>query len=301
MCIRDSINTNDVTVMVDLLPINSEDKDIGGNYEFAHSDEPDIINDIGSVVVHTYLESHIWPRILSHWTQAGINILHNPVAANMMKALPMQCNILTDVAMVSNFGEHPDAMQKFIIPLFRQIDLLGYQYQIFGDEGWARAGIRNNGYLPDYINRLATVYATALVCPNVHHIQQVQLGACVNIDTFMIPLCGGIQVVDNPLAKKYLGDHVDIATNTAEYVSKVLTAIKNHDVRNEKIRASAEYVATNHTYFNRLVSLFHAAGLLGLADETETQGKRKAVQHCWEIDSRFSAAERGVEYEQNVI
>lgn len=294
------INDNQVTVIVNALPLNSTNSVIDGPYEFAHDDEPGLIKEIQKVIVCTYLEQNVWSEYMCGWQNSGIDIIHLPVAGNMLKALPSTCSVLTDVAMVANFSHRQSIMKKLIEPLFQHLDLLGYSYQVFGDNVWQLAGLNYNGPLIGDISRLAYVYATSKVCLNVHTEKQVVLQACVNERSFMIPLCGGIQVSDNPMISKYLGQHCVVATSTTDFINKVIGLVDDHLQRFDRIRAGVEHVAHNHTYFNRLTSLFNATGLLKFADETRTKGERAAVRHCWELNARLSAEERGVKWERGM-
>jgi len=295
------INDNQVTVIVDALPLNSIGATIDGSYEFAHDDEPDIIKAIKSVVVHTHIESHLWLEYMCGWQDNDVDILHLPLAGNLIKALPPTCDILTDVAMVANFRHRQDIMKRLIEPVFKRLDLLGHSYQVFGDNIWQLAGLNYNGPLTDDVVRLAHIYATAKVCPNVHSGKIIQLQAYVNERSFMIPLCGGLQITDNLLTSKYLEEYCSPAISITDYIKKILEAIENHDERLDKIRIGVDHVANNHTYFNRLADLFYAVGLSELARETEIKGKRAATHHVWEMNARLSATERGIPYGQNII
>lgn len=296
-----AINDNDVAVIIDALPLNPDNITIDEPYEFAHDDEPDLVKEIRTVIVHTRLEPDLWSKYMCGWHSNDIDIMHLPVAGNMVKALPPTCSILTDVAMVANFSHRQSIMRNLIEPLFKRLDLLGYSYQAFGDNIWGLAGLNCNGPLVDDITKLAHVYATAKVCPNVHTERQVILQACVNERSFMIPLCGGIQVSDNPMISKYLGQHCEIAASTTDFMNKVIGLIEDQSHRFDIIRAGVEHVANNHTYFNRLTDLFGAAELFTFAYEAKSKGHRAAVRHCWELDARLSAEERGVPYEQKVV
>ena len=295
------INDNKVAVIVDALPLNPTNATIDGPYEFAHDDEPDLIKEIQKVIVYTCLEPNVWSEYMCGWQNNNIDIIHLPVAGNMVKALPSMCSVLTDVAMVANFSHRQNIMRKLIEPLFKHLDLLGYSYQVFGDNVWKLAGLNYNGPLIGDINRLACVYATAKVCPNVHTEKQVAIQACVNERSFMIPLCGGIQVSDNPMISKYLGQHCTVAISTTDFINKVIGLVDDQSRRFDKIRAGVEYVAHHHTYFNRLTSLFGAARLLKFADETRIKGRRAAARHCWELNARLSAEERGVKWEKSLV
>lgn len=295
------INDNKVFVVINALPLNEFNLFIDGPYEFAHDDETNLINKIQNVIVHTCLEPNIWSEYMCGWENDDIDLVHVPVAGNIIKALPSSCEVLTDVAMVANFNHRQDIMQNLIEPLFKHLDLLGYSYQVFGDNIWQLAGINCNGPLIGDNMKLANVYATAKVCPNVHTSKQVVTNACINEKSFMIPLCGGIQVSDNPIVTKYLKSHCAVATSATDFINKVIGLAENKLRNFEKIKTSAEYIADNHTYFNRLVTIFTKIGLSEFADEAKVGGKRVAKRHCWELNARLSAVERGIHYEQKTI
>ncbi len=291
-----AINDNQVAVVINALPLNPTNKTIDEPYEFAHEDEPDLISKIDNTLVHTNLEPDLWPEYMCGW----LDLMHLPVAGNIMKALPSTCSVLTDVAMVANFNHRQNIMKCLIQPLFEHIDLLGYSYQVFGDNIWQLAGFNYSGPLVGDFSKLANVYATAKISPNVHTGQQVKLQAFINERSFQILLCGGLQVTDNPLTLKYLGDHCLVATSVTDYIQKVVNAIESQDGRFDRIRAGIEHTANNHTYFNRLKDLFYRMALPKFAKEAETEGKRAAIRHCFEMDARLSAVERGVCYEQKI-
>lgn len=297
----DIINKNNVTVFIEILPLNDSNLTIDGPYEFAHQDEPYLIDNIESFVAHTRLEPNLWNDYMSIWIRNNINILHLPAAGNIIKALPPTCSILTDVAMVANFRHRQNIMKQLIEPLFKRIDLLGYSYQVFGDDIWARAGLNYNGPLPNNVERLAHIYATARVCPNVHTDKQINLKSYINERSFMITLCGGVQVSDNPLASKYLGQYCVVSNTITTFMNNVIELIEDQSQKSDIIRSGVEYVANNHTYFNRLINLFETIGLDDKANEINNKAKRMAVRHCWEIDARLSAKERGISYEQETV
>ena len=296
------INNNDVMVFIDTLPLNPTNATIDGPYEFAHDDEPDLIKEIEYTVVYTRLEPCTWSKYMCGWENNHISFRHVPAAGNIIRALPSTCSILTDVAMVANFGHRQNIMKRLIGPLFKRLDLLGYSYQAFGDNFWQLAGIDHNGPLTGDVNKLACIYATAKVCPNVHTEKQVVSQAYINERSFMITLCGGLQVSDNPLAAEYLvGEYCKIATSTTDFMNKVIDFVEDQSDRFDQIRAGVSHIAHSHTYFNRLSGMFHSLGLMNLRAEVEEKRQRIAKRHCWEIDTRLSAEERGIPYEQEVI
>lgn len=297
----DCINKNKVFVVIEAMPLNADDNTVDGPYEFAHEDEPDHIKEIENVLVYTKIEQVAWSGYMDGWMDSGVEIMTLPPAGNMTKAVPPTCSPVTDVAMVANFTHRPNILKHLIEPLFKRIDLLGYSYQAFGDTLWQSAGLNYNGPLGAGGIKLAHVYATAKVCPNVHTEKQVREHICVNERSFTIPLCGGLQVCDNPMVTKYLGSTCPIAESTTDYINKVIDLVEDQSNRADKIRENVSHVSKNHTYFNRLTTLFNKIGLSEFGNESETYGQRAAVRHCWEIDTRLSAEERGVPYEQQAV
>ncbi len=295
------INDNEVAVCVEALPLNPNDATMNGPYESAHDDEPEVISRISKFVVHTPLEPHTWSKYMAGWMGKGFYVMHLPVAGNMVRSLPPTYSLLTDVAMVANFGHRQEIMKELIAPLFKRLHLLGYSYQAFGDRMWELAGVDYNGPLTADAKRLAHIYGTAKVCPNVHTKKQVSAQAYVNERAFMIPLCGGIQVTDNPLIYKYLESHCEIATGKTDFMNKVIGCVEDSSQRFRKIRDASEHVSKNNTYFNRLSNIFEALGWDDYANEIVLHGERAAVRHCWELDARLSAEERGVPYAQGIV
>jgi spore maturation protein CgeB len=292
-----TINDNGVEVIVDALPLNEGNKTIDGPYDYAHDDEPTLIREINKATVHTKLGKHLWKEYMNGWIDKGVDLLHLPVAGNIVKAMPPSCSLMTDVAMVANFTNRQGVMNHLIEPLFNRLSLLGYSYQAFGDDAWQLAGLNYNGPLLGDTNKLAHVYGTAKVCPNVHTERQISLQSHINERSFMIPLCGGTQVSDNPMTTKYLGTDCVVATSITDFIQKVIWLAGSSENRNEMVRNLSEHVANNHTYFNRLSHLFDIMGLHGLSDEVDIKGQAFAVKHGWELNARLSAAERGVSYE----
>jgi len=288
----DIINKNDVTVFVDVLPLNDDELTIDGAYEMAHSDEPDVLNQVNSLVLHTKIEKHLWDSYFKTWLE-NYDIVHLPAAADIMNALPDTCSPMVDMAMIANFANKQGVMKYVIEPLCRRIDLLGYSYAGFGDEIWARAGLSYQGHMLLCGNNFANIYANAAVCPNVHTEQQVKLNALINERSFMISLCGGIQISDNPLTGRYLSDSSEFASSITDYINKVIKSIECQHDRFDRIRVGVKHVANNHTYFNRLRDLFDVAAFTGLCDEIEKFGNRKAFSHCAEMDAKINLETQG--------
>jgi len=296
----DAINELGIAVFVEILPLNDRGLTIGGPNEMAHKDEPSTLNRIDRCCAHTRIEKHIWQDYMSVWIDNGVKIIHNPAAGNIIRAMPESFDTLTDIAMVANFSHRQGIMRKKIAPLFKHAERLGYSYQAFGDDIWARAGLNYNGILDPKESKIANIYSTSIVCPNVHTEEQVDLQAVVNDRAFMIPLCGGVQISDQPLISKYIGSYCYNANSINDFMTKILDRIATDDIKYDDIKIGINEVAHSHTYFNRLCLLFSEAGLSEESEYIKSGIYNRAFSYCWEIEARISAKERGVQYESSV-
>ncbi|UCG02442.1 MAG: glycosyltransferase family 1 protein [Candidatus Heimdallarchaeota archaeon] len=297
----DIINKNNVVVFVNILPLNSQRISIDNQYELAHIDEPNILKKINLLVTHTNIEPHLWDSYMDIWLKNCINIQHIPWAGNLIKAVPFSYIPIVDVAMVANFGHRQDIMRQLIEPLFKRLDLLGYSYHAFGDDIWHMAGLKYNGSLGTNIDKLADIYSTAIICPNVHTKKQIELQAFINERSFTILLCGGIQISDNLLAKKYFKEHCFVSTSTTNYIQQITAWLNNPQDRFDRIRNSIEYIANYHTYFNRLINLFQQINMNNYSKLIEDYKHKLITRYCWEIDCRINASQRNIVYEHETF
>jgi len=292
----DTINKRCVKVFIEALPLNDNDLTIDGPYEYADESEPEIILSIDGAIVHTKIEKHLWDSYFSGWTVAGIDLYHILAAGNIVSMVPRNMETLCDMSIVANFKNRQGIMRGLIEPLCRRLELLGYTYQAFGDEIWEMAGLKYCGPLACKANLLSNVYATSNVCPNVHTEEQVSLASNLNERSFGITLCGGVQISDNPLATRYLAGHCEVAVSTTDYINRVIARIEKERTNFDQIKSGVSFVATKHTYFNRLIDLFQICGWFEAAEEVERQTDRIKFSHCSKIDAMISAMERGVQY-----
>lgn len=291
----DLINQKYIVVFVNVLPLSNP---IDGPYETAHDDEVDIIKSINHVVPYTHIEPHLWSRHMQEWYDELL-LSFIPLAGNMVKAIPDTYSVFADVAMVANFAHKLDRMEAIIRPLFQHLGILGYNCIAYGDSVWPKFQLPYNGPLYDGY-KLANIYATAKVCPNVHTESQLLNKSYLNERAFTIALCGGIQIVDTDLASKYLGEGCVIADNTTDFIQKTVSIIENpRDY--DRILNTVKHVAENHTYLTRLADLFSIARLKECADHMVATIARASTRHYWDIEARLGAERRGVVYEKSIV
>jgi len=209
--------------------------------------------------------------------------------------------ILYDVGVVANIAHRHERFKKFLQPLLERLKMLGHTYQAFGDTFWQHTGLDYSGPLVGDIKKIADVYSSSLVCPNIHTESQIFHEAFLNERSFMISLCGGLQVSDNILAKKYLHNSCFVYPNNTDFINGVIDQINNPTLREKNTVDSVSHIAENHTYFNRLSLIFDVLTMRDSKLVSDKEGKRLSQKHCWEIETMLMAAERGISYGENII
>jgi len=297
----DTINKNNISVFVDILPLNDNRKTLYGARDLADDCEPSIVRQIDSCVCHTHVAKHLWSEYFNGWINSQIQPLYVPLAGNIIRAQPRTCSIMTDFVLVSDFSRKKTVVNKLLKQLLDRFDILGYECQIFGDNTLDDLGLFNNGFINPSDQRLPSVYASSKVSINVHEEEETSNCICVNDMSFFIPLCGGLQLSDNPMIADHLGPNVVYGRSIKEFIDKALDMVQNQQNRSDKILEASDFVARNHTYFNRIAVLFGSIGLQQESEGIELFGDRSATKHCWSLQTLMEAEERGVLYEKEFI
>ncbi len=165
----------------------------------------------------------------------------------------------TAIAMVADVADLQDEVLRWLVPVAHRFGRGAFQ-DVWGDPLWHKMGLPHVRPLINAFDKFANIFGRANVSLNLHTYLE-RGGLSVNDRTFEIPLCGGYQVTDNPLANKYLHGHANVAPTPTAYVQKVEAALLDpRSGSQERSRHGAR--SRNHSYFNRLMSIFHAFGMV---------------------------------------
>jgi len=138
-----------------------------------------------------------------------------------------------------------DMTDKYLLPLMNK-----YSHLLFGE----RWGENITPISPIYCNY---VYCQSLICPNYH--VQWQHDNCneVNERTFVIPVCGGFEITDNPqmMRKIFKDDEMVIANSPEEYLEKFDYYLHHVNERYDYVVAGAERVLKEFTLFHTLMPM----------------------------------------------
>jgi len=295
----DIINKYGVGVIIQALPCNSADNYLYDFYRRSTESEINNLLKINKLLAYTNLLPEVWDKYMETWLSNKVDLIHLPFAGNILKSLPTDCRPIHHLCMVGSLIYKKERFDDYLMPLFHRLNFLQTNNQIWGNGLWREHGITTNGLLFNGRSQLPNIYAKSLVAINVHTKTEYEDQACLNERSFAIQLCGGVQVTDMPIAKRYFEDCVHIG----ETANKFIFAVENNfnvDGRYDQILDSVKQAANNHTYHCRLADIFSKLGWKEDADFCGKEADRLATLHIWEFEARLDAERNGVLYESPV-
>lgn len=268
----DAINANGVAVAIQALPFNSSHEPLGGRDAYVEPSDPEIVGSINRRALHTPCD---YPTIDSHfhrWIEMDLPIIHLPLAGNLLRALPTSLEVTHDVAMVLDLAEKP-----WVLPLLARLRECSFSF--YGDHGWESMGAKEVRPTREAYAKLAEIYGRATVSVNLH--SPWERGVVLNEQAYMIQLCGGFQITDNPLAAEMFGPYAVVASNPTEMIQAAERAIKHPEpsVRAESMLNQVQHAMALHTYHDRLAGIFRVLAMNDYADQAEIVQGRIAQQH----------------------
>jgi hypothetical protein len=84
----------------------------------------------------------------------------------------------------------------------------------------------------------------------------------LNDRTFNIAAAGAFQICDNPLVRDYFNeDEIICAENDVDYIEKMDFFLRHPDARLPLTAAALKRAYRDHSYFNRIASLYESLGI----------------------------------------
>jgi len=266
----EEINDRGIHVIVYTLPYNSRGVGFCGEYRRTLDGEMDLIDQIDNKTLHTSIPDMSYFDLLD-----GVDIKHIPFAGNIFKAKPSDFTVSCDVAYVDTFVNKQKRLRGFFAKVIERLKFIQADVRIWSDIKIDALSFTNNGMLDDQ-GMLPNIYAGAMVCPNIHH--EDEIGLCLNEQYYQIGICGGLQVVDNAVAEcAFVGEKL------SKFIRSVTTVIEDEFRREpQEIHDQISHFANNHTYLDRLAQMFQSIDS-DYAVEIDFQAGEVAKKHCWEM------------------
>lgn len=295
----DTINKYDVGVVIQALPCNNNNNHLYDFYRRSTESEIKSLSKINRLLIYTTLVQDVWPKYMETWLSNDVDLIHLPFAGNILKSLPTDCQPICHVCMVGSLAHKKERFNDYLIPLSHRLKFLKTTNNIWGDNIWRERGIVTNGLLLNGHSQLPNIYAKALVSINIHTKAEYDDQTCLNERSFAIQLCGGTQVTDMSIAKRYFDDFVCIGSTANKFIVGVENQLATKD-RCDNILASVRHASNNHTYHHRLADIFRIMGWDDDFNLCKKETDRLATLHIWEFEARLDAERNGVLYEPSV-
>ncbi len=261
----DHINKYEVGVIFNVLPL----KDTRANYcgDCADDYEIDVLRNIEKLVAHTPFIESSWSTYFLRWIEEQILLTHLPYASNTLMALPDNFVTKAHVAFTSN-----TTTNKWDLELVKRLNILRKVYCVGN-------------------------YGNSIICSNLHTTEQRSMSAYVNPYFFYIPALGGFQITDILIGKQYYD--VDIADNFTTLINLIDLYLSNPSLRFNRMLNCLKTLLTQHSYFNRLNTIFNKLNMIEEANAALEYGNRIGIKRSWEIEARLTAQMEGKAYESD--
>jgi len=292
----EKINEQHIKVIVDVLPCKKSGLYIDGPYEQADQFDIEVVEKLNHVLLKTVIEPSLWDEYLSDWVSTGKSMCHTPYAGNLFVPQPRHFSNTFPLSFIGSFKNKRDRMKSHIMPIIHRLEFVGIPYDIIGDDSWSDFYINGRkAFISE--QEKSDYYGNSIVSPNFHSTKQIETQAYLNERSFAIQLCGGLQITDMPLASSVFDNNVFVADTPAKFISLLEDLMSNTNKRFDRIVQSVTNAAYNHTYFNRLHSIFSGLYMNECAEKCDIDGKRLANLHIWSLEPKLKAAKAGEQYE----
>lgn len=242
-------------------------------------DNPDFLRIISSNELGDFYYNICEPddqRMEGFKKDTGQNYYTVPLAADKIALADVMPDIKfsADISYIgTNLPDKRAYFRDYVFPLGRNHDL-----KLYGQDwtnvdkalGWIQrfgqyfnikplAGIRKPKLR---LGDEGTIYASSVICINIHETYQKEFGGDCNERTFKIPLCNGFEITDSvSCISRYFVENEEmvIAKDMEDWFAKIEYYLRNPDKRLPIVEAGHRKVLNEHTYHNRANQLLEIA------------------------------------------
>ena len=256
----EQINQQGCTVVVGALPANRWKASFDPHTPLADPQEIAILSQLERRLVWSQHEPYLYPFFYQDYLEQSISVLYLPYAADITTLQPLEFQEIpiNDFLFIGNLAHRKKGNLPLLDRLFQKID--PQRVEVFGDPLWQKRYHIQSQILPldpSWHQR----YQQAAIAPNLHSWRQKKRMIQVNNRTFDIPLYGGFQITDHPLAAKFFDpNEICIASTPAEFQERFFYYLQRPEQRKKQIEAARLRLCQDHSYFNRIAAIFDSLG-----------------------------------------
>lgn len=260
----DTINEYGVCVVIKPLLFIQDDTDL---YR---------LKEIKSLLIESCIDPYVTEEYLPKWCDAGLEPLQILPAVDLKSSMPESLNKTLDIAVVTGYADKEltnwvnTIVDRATVNCFtvEVIDLMKID-------------------LPDIIN----VIGRAKIVCNIHdQTHRLRLKTINQLDLLSM-LCGGPLVTNNLAVSQIFKDDVVFVKTITQLINHLEYTLRNCVWPTENSLRVSTLIAHQHSYFNRLMQIFHCFGWLKYIEPLETAAGRLSIQHGWEMQARSESKE----------
>ena len=248
------LNKNQIKLVVGALPYNRFNISFDKHCPLMGSEEINILEKVDNKIVWSQHEPEFNDFFYSGFLTRDIPVIYLPHCADITQIIELRYdkNLNYDLFFIGNLG-HKKNNIKLLKTIFSYTDIK--KIKIIGDKLWKKYfNIKIEGSTKN--EEWKKYYSQSLISINLHTKRQKKHQVLLNDRTFHIPIYGGFQICDNPLANKFFkNDEIIVAENEKSFIEFYNYFRTKPDERFEYIKKGYNRVVKDHSYFNRWLTI----------------------------------------------
>lgn len=234
------------------------------------------LKEIKNLLIESSIDPSVAEEYLPKWCNAGLKPTQILPAVDLKSSMPESLNKTLDIAVVTGYPDKEltswvktiadrAAVNRFTVEI---VDLMKTDF-------------------PSVIN----VIGRAKIVCNIHDQTHRLRLKIINQFDLLSMLCGSSLVTNSLAVSKIFKDDVVFVETITQVVNHLEQMLANYERPTEELLRISTFVAHQHSYFNRLMQIFHCFGWLEYIESLETASVRLSIQHAWKIQARLESEE----------
>lgn len=272
----DTINEYGVCVVIKPLLFIQDDTDL---YR---------LKEIKNLLIESSIDPSVAEEYLPKWCNAGLELTQILPAVDLKSSMPESLNKTLDIAVITGYPDKE--LTKWVKTIADRAAVNRFTVEIVD---------LTKTDLPLFQPVINVIGRAKIVC-NIHDQTYRLRLKTINQFDLLSMLCGSSLVTNSLTVSKIFKDDVVFVETITQVVNHLEQALANYERPTEELLRISALVAHQHSYFNRLIQIFHCFGWLKYIESLETASKRLSVQHAWGMQSRSESKESVYEKAGNI-
>jgi len=260
----DTINKHGVCVVIKPLLFTQDDTDL------------ERLKGIKNLLVKSFISPSITKECLPRWHDAGLEPTQILPAVDLKSTMPQSLNKTLDIAVMTSCADKE--LTNWIKTIADRAVVNHFTIEIVD---------LMKTDLPTIVNIIGR---TKMVC-NLHNQTSRLCLKTINQFDLLSMLCCSSLVTNNLAVSQIFKDDVIFVETITQIVNYLEQTLASYERPTENLLRISTLVAHRHSYFNRLIDIFHHFGQLKYIDSLETASGRLNIQHAWGIQARLESKE----------